>query len=102
MNDDWTIDGRSITSTDRLSAIRAVLENVGPVIVEHWHYYGSCAPDRVVFEDYDTLLDYLTKNAKPGDAFHVWDFAAVCQNGNTLTSGKYPDAEGRTPKGGAY
>jgi hypothetical protein len=78
------------------------LEEVGPVIVEHWFYYGSRSPDRLVFEDYDEFLEYLRANAKPGDALHVWEFPRVCRDDNTLAHGKYPDAEGRVPKGGAY
>lgn len=40
--------------------------------------------------------------ARPGDAFHVWDFADLCRDNNTLADGKYPDAEGRVPSRGAY
>ena len=99
---EWSAEGRNILSPDRLAAIRRVLEEVGPVIVEHWSYYGSCSPDRRVFEDYDEFLEYLQANARPGDALHVWDFAGACQDDNTLADGKYPDAQGRVPKGGAY
>lgn len=87
----WTTNGQS----------RGALENVGPVIVEHWFYCGSCSPERRVFEDYDEFLKYL-RAAKPGDAFHVWEFSRVCLDDNTLANGKYPDAQGRVPKGGAY
>lgn len=76
---EWSIEGHNILSPDCLSAIRVVLENSGPVIVEHWFYYGSCSPNRLVFEDYETMLEYLTTNARPGDAFHVWNFAQVCR-----------------------
>lgn len=99
---EWSTEGRNILSPDRLSAVRDVLKNVGPVIVEHWFYYGSRAPDRLVFEDYDKFLDYLTANARPGDALHVWSFAQVCRDDNTLADGKYPDPQGRVPKRGAY
>ena len=64
MDDEWSTDGRNILSPDRLSAIRKVLAT-GSVIVEHWFYYGSRSPDRLVFDDYDTLLEYLTANARP-------------------------------------
>jgi hypothetical protein len=99
---EWTADGRSILAPDRLAAIRRVLDEVGPVVVEHWFYYGGRSPDRRVFEDYDEFLAYLQANARPGDAVYVWDFAAACRNDNALADGKYPDAEGRVPKGGAY
>jgi hypothetical protein len=99
---EWSVEGRNILSPDRLAAIRSVLEEVGPVIVKHWFYYGSRSPDRLVFEDYEELLEYLRANARPGDALHVWDFAQVCRDDNTLADGKYPDSHGRTPKGGAY
>lgn len=100
-HDEWSTAGRTILAPDRLTAIRAALAT-GPVIVEHWFYYGSRSPDRLVFDDYDMLLEYLTANARPGDAFHVWSFSELCRDDNTLTGGKYPDAEGRVPKRGAY
>jgi hypothetical protein len=70
--------------------------------VEHWFYYGSRSPDRIVFDAYDKFLEYLIANAQPGDALHVWSFAQVCRDDNTLVNGKYPDRQGRVPKGGAY
>lgn len=100
--DEWSAEGRNILSPDRLACIRHILENVGPVIVEHWFYYGGCSPERLVFEDYDKFVEYLKSAARPGDAFPVWDFAHVCKDENTLANGKFPDAQGRVPKGGAY
>jgi hypothetical protein len=104
MDDDseWSSERHNILSPDRLSAIREVLENSGPIIVEHWFYYGSCSPDRIVFDDYDKFLDYLNAKARPGDALYVWSFAQVCRDDNSLVDGKYPDRHGRVPKGGAY
>jgi hypothetical protein len=99
---EWTADGSNILAPDALAAIRHVLENVGPVIVEHWFYYGGRSPDRLVFEDFDELLAYLRENAKPGDALDIWNFAEVCRQDNRLIEGKYPDAQGRVPKRGAY
>ena len=98
----WSTDGRNILSADRMAAIRKVLEDKGPVIVEHRFYYGSRAPDRLVFEDYDDLVAYLKTKAGPGDSFWVWDYDDVCRDDNPLADGKYPDAEGRVPKRGAY
>jgi hypothetical protein len=100
--DGWSTDGRNILSADRLTAIRDVLETKGPVILEHWFYYGCRSPDRLVFDDYEQLLIYLKTKASPGDAFHVWDYAALCRDDNSLADGKYPDSEGRTPERGAY
>jgi hypothetical protein len=100
--DGWTIDGQNILSPERLAIIRDLLEGAGPVIVEHWFYYGSCSPNRLVFDDYDRFIEYLKANAKPGDAFHIWDFPKVCKDDNTLTDGKFPDEHGRVPRGGAY
>src|SRR5262245_24225527 len=99
---EWSTEGRNILLPDQLVAIRRVLESVGHVIVEHWFYYGGCAPDRFVFDDFDALMEYLQTKARPGDAFYVWSFGDVCGNENTLAIGKYPDGQGRVPKGGAY
>lgn len=98
----WSADGRNILSPDRMDAVRKVLEDQGPVIVEHWFYYGARAPDRIVFDDYEQFIAYLKTMARPGDAFHIWNFADLCRDDNTLVNGKYPDAEGRVPARGAY
>jgi hypothetical protein len=99
--DEWTKDGRNILSPERLSAIEQVIEKVGPVIVEHWFYGLGASPERRVFEDFEELMEYL-KGASEGDAFHIWSFADVCKDDNSITNGKYPDSEGRVPKRGAY
>jgi len=99
---DWSAEGRNILSPERMAAIRKVLEEKGPVIVEHWFYYGSRSPHRLVFEAYDDVVEYLKTKARPGDALHVWDYAEVCRDENTLANGKYPDADGRVPARGAY
>jgi hypothetical protein len=98
----WSLDGRNILSPERMATIQKVLEDVGPIILEHWFYYGSRSPERLIFDDFEELEEYLSKQAKPGDAFHIWDYAALCLDDNTLTDGKYPDAEGRVPARGAY
>ena len=100
--DEWVPDGRKITSQENLDAIRKTLESDGPIIVEHWFYYGSRAPDRLVFDDFDEFNEYLNANTIAGDAFHVWNFAAVCRDDNELASGKCPDDGGLVPRRGAY
>jgi hypothetical protein len=98
----WSTEGPNILAPACLASVRDVVENVGPIIVEHWFYYGSCAPDRLLFDDYDKFVEYLTTKAKPGDAVYVWSFAQTCRDENTVANGKYPDALGRVPRGGAY
>jgi hypothetical protein len=34
-SDNWTLDGENITRPEKPSAIRKVLEDEGPIIVEH-------------------------------------------------------------------
>jgi hypothetical protein len=98
----WTADGRQITSSEALAAIRRCLEDEGPLIVEHWFYRGSCAPDRSVFDSYEAFGEYLDSRAAAGDAIHVWSFAAACRDDNELASGKRPDDDGLVPRRGAY
>lgn len=100
--DDWRADGKKITSPEVLSVIRQTLDDSGPVIVEHWFYRGSRSPDRFVVDDFETLEGYLSANAKPGDAFHIWEFTAVCKDDNKLAYGKMPDPDGLVPRRGAY
>ncbi len=100
--DDWSNEGQKITSQELLDLIRRTIETLGPVVVEHWYYRGSSAPNRVVFDDYDDFVAYLNEQASAGDAIDVWSFVRVCTQVNQLTSGKCPDEDGLVPKGGAY
>jgi hypothetical protein len=100
--DGWTTDGAKITAPETLTAIRRVLEDDGPIVVEHWFYRGSSAPDRIVFDDFDDFEEYLGKKASAGDAINVWSFAATCTQKNRLVHGKCPDDQSRVPKKGAY
>ena len=100
--DDWNTEWPNILAPEALAKIQQVLEEQGPVIVEHRHYRGSSAPDRFVFDDYENFLEYLKSYARPGDVFWVWNYAELCKDENRIANGKYPDAEGRTPRRGAY
>ena len=99
--DNWVPHGRRIDAIENLDAVRQCLER-GPVIVEHWFYYGARSPARLVFEDFEAYMEYINSHAKPGDAIHVWDFSAACRDDNAIASGKRPDSDGCTPLGGAY
>jgi hypothetical protein len=70
-DDSWSADGLKITAPEALDAIRRCLDEEGPVIVEHWFYRGSCAPDRMVFNDMDGFTSYLDAHASAGDAIHI-------------------------------
>jgi|GEM_PF-1006694 len=98
----WSLDGDKITDDQKLATIRQVLETSGPILVEHWFYCGGCAPDRIVFEDYDNFVEYLRQHAKAGDAIHVWDLHPLLRDDNELVHGKCPAEDGTVPKGGAY
>ena len=99
---EWVKDGASIVSKDALARIAGVMQTDGPVIVEHWHYYGGRGPDHHVFEEMDAFLDYLRAEALAGDDVHVWSVPEVCRDDNRLAHGKCPDEDGCVPKGGAY
>jgi hypothetical protein len=100
-DDEWSQTGRNILSPEALAKIAAVLER-GCVILEHRFYRGCTAPYRLVFDDYEELLDYLKYNARPGDNFIAWSYDDLCRDDNSIAYGKYPDAIGRTPRRGAY
>ena len=100
--DDWRPDGKKILSPENLAVIERTLEDEGPIIVEHWHYYGSRAPDRLICEDLDEFVAYVETKSRIGDAFHVWSFAAVCRDENEIASGKLPDEDGCVPRKGSY
>lgn len=98
----WRPDLQKIATPEKLAEIQRVLEKKGPVIVAHWHFYGSRAPDRMVFDDFDEFVTYLEREAIAGDIVEVWDMAEVCTERNTLATGKCHDEEGRVPEKGAY
>ena len=101
-SDDWRPDGKKILSPENLAVIERTLEDEGPIILEHWHYYGSRAPDRFIFADMDEFIAYVETKSVIGDAYHVWSFAAVCRDDNEIAHGKFPDEDGCVPRKGAY
>jgi hypothetical protein len=100
--DPWTTDGSRITDAEVLARLRWILDAESPLIVEHRFYRGSRAPTRLVFDDPDRFEEYVRAEARPGDAFYVWRYDELCRDDNAVASGKVPDADGRTPVGGAY
>jgi hypothetical protein len=96
----WTDGGENILSKKNLEAVERHLETVGPVVVQHWHYYGARAPTRLVFEGYEDFRAYLDTQVSAGDAIDVWPFPT--EPSAAIAYAKYPDSEGRVPVGGAY
>ena len=101
MADGWSTSGPVINSAENLAAIRATLEDRGPILVEWWHYRGSAAPDRLIFDAFDAFAAWLAETTA-GDAIWVWDWAAICRDDNALAHGKSPDESGQVPARGAY
>jgi hypothetical protein len=98
---EWTTQGAKITSPENLETIRQTLED-SSVIVEHWFYCGSSAPDRLVFDDFDNFIEYLSTKAWAGDIIYIWNFGELCKDDNTLANGKCPAEDGCVPRKGAY
>lgn len=99
--DEWGKEASNILVEDKLALIRQTLEQ-SPIIVEHWFYCRGCAPDRLVFDDYEQFEEYLKSKVAPGDSIWTWRFDALCKENNALVHGKYPDESGLVPKKGAY
>jgi hypothetical protein len=97
--DDWRDDGENIFDESNLAAVRHQLENVGCIVVVHWHYRGASAPTRLIFEDYEDFCEYLVGKTKPGDAVDVHAFP---QEAKPMAKGKCPDPKGRVPKSAPY
>jgi hypothetical protein len=101
-DDGWSLDGPKITAPEVLHAIRRCLEEDGPIIVEHWFYRASSAPNRRVFDDIEAFTAYLDAHAFAGDAIRVWSFPAACRDENELAHGKCPNENALIPARGAY
>jgi hypothetical protein len=99
--DEWGKEAPNIMTEERLALVRRILEE-SPVIVEHRFYRGSRAPDRMVFDSFESFKEYLRQHGQPGDSFWVWRFDSLCRDDNPLTHGKCPDEQGLVPKQGPY
>jgi hypothetical protein len=100
--DQWTGDGENISTPENLAAIRKVLEESGPVLVEHKFLRGACAPNEGAFDDYEEFIAYLTEHARAGDKISVWSLWPFRRDTPPLDHGKCPAEDGAVPKGGAY
>ena len=100
--DNWTTHGARITDPEVLVELRRILDDGSALIVEHRHYRAARAPHRFICDRPDALDEYLRQHSRPGDSFWVWRFDACCRDENSVSVGKVPDAEGKTPTGGAY
>jgi hypothetical protein len=96
-SDGWTSGGKNITSPDTLDIIRRILDNEGPIIVEHHGYRAASSPDRLIFEDYDLFLKYINEHSYAGDLIVVWSFEAICKKENQAVEGYCPDDNGLIP-----
>jgi len=101
-DDGWSTEGHQILAPENLERVQRVLEDQGPVILEHRHYRGATSPDRFVFENYEGFHAYLLTKCLAGDSIYVWNFAEVCKHDKSLAHGKCPDDQGRVPRRGAY
>ena len=100
--DDWRSDGSKIVAPEKFAIIREVLENKSCIVVVHWLYRGSSAPERMIFDDFQKFQKYLRTRTSGGDAIDVWSMHDVCTPQNRVAEGKIPDLDGRVPAGGAY
>ena len=100
--DQWTTDGSQITAPETLAAIRKILVETGPILVQHWFYRGASSPRYTVFDDFEVFMLYLNQESYAGDAIDIWNISEICTSHNQLATGKCPDENGMVPKGGAY
>ena len=101
-NDKWTPEGTKITSDINLAAIKRVLEDEGPLLVEQRLYRGASAPEWFAFSQFDSFMQWLETKTAAGDIVSVWSSYALCKDDNAVAQGKYPDEAGLVPELGAY
>ncbi len=100
--DEWTRNGQKISDPAVFGLISKALSQDRILLLEHWHYRGARAPDRVVVTDMDELLAYLMENAIAGDAVYVFDITTALEDGKEITHGKCPNEQDEVPLKGAY
>ena len=86
---------------EQLTRIEATFEESGPIVLKHWFYRGSSAPEFHVCTDMESFMTYLER-AAAGDAIDVWALHDICHPNQCIAEGKCPDDQGRVPRGGAY
>ena len=82
--------------------ILGALEEGRLLLVEHRLYRGGCAPERLVFSEYEPLKQYLREKCHAGDSIHVFDITGSVEDGKQFVYGKCPDEKDETPAKGAY
>ncbi len=100
--DEWTRDGQKISDPAVFGLMSKALSQDRILLVEHRHYRGARAPDRVVVTDVNQFSAYLMENAIAGDAVHVFDITTALEDGKEIAHGKCPDEHDEVPKKGAY
>jgi hypothetical protein len=97
----WGSEAPNILAPERIAAIKQAFEG-SSLIVAHYFLFGGRAPDSMIFEDYEDFEEYLRTEVRPGDNLCFWRYNDLCRDDNLVTYGKYPNAEGQVPTGGAY
>lgn len=101
-SDNWTINGKKITSSENLDLIRETLERQGSILVKRWFYRGASGPEYKIFDIYEDVISFLNNECYAGDAIDIWSLWNICKDEERLVEGKCPDENGLTPLGGAY
>ncbi|GMP12027.1 hypothetical protein [Bradyrhizobium sp. TM239] len=99
--DDWSEAGNNILAPEFLAKVRDILERE-PIILEHRLYARSSAPLMLIFDEYEEFVRHLESSARPGDHLLIWGYSGLCRDDNIAVDAKYPNAAGRTPRGGSY
>ena len=83
MPDDPPDELLNLFDHDAIARLRDTLAG-SPVIVELRFPASPSTPERIVFNQYDMLADYLRRVARSGDAITIWRYNAVCRDDNAL------------------
>jgi hypothetical protein len=97
----WGNEVPNVLAPEQITAIKQAFQG-SSLIVEHRFLNGGSRPDGIVFDDYEDFEEYLHAKVRPGDSLWFWRYNDLCRDDNAITYGKYPDAEGKVPSGGAY
>jgi hypothetical protein len=57
-----------------------------PVIVELRLPGSPHPPERLIFNRFDALVDYVARVARPGDTLRAWRFDTACRDENLLAA----------------
>jgi len=99
---EWTTEGNSVKDEVFESVLDSIFDSGKSILLVHFYFCGSSAPDYFILDDYEDTVEYLNEHAKAGDRIEIYCFDDMLEAAKCLGAAKCPNEAGEVPEGGAY